>query len=55
MINGVPINYGVNFAYQPWGTVPDIARYAAYQNIANFRDAQGQGYYAVAPPPLTSG
>lgn len=50
MINGVPINYGVNFAYQPWGTVPDIARYAAYQNIANFRDAQGQGYYAVAPP-----
>ena len=50
MTNGIAMNYGVNFAYQPWGTVPDISRYAGYQNIANFRTAEGQGYYAVAPP-----
>ncbi len=50
LINRFFTNYGVNFAFQPWGTVPDITRYAAYQNIANFRTAEGQGYYAVAPP-----
>ncbi|MBI5799228.1 MAG: hypothetical protein HZA92_00670, partial [Verrucomicrobia bacterium] len=49
--SALPNQSGLNFAYQPWGAVPNLARHPAYGGIANFRNAQGQGYYNIAPVP----
>ena len=49
--NGLPLpNYPVNFAFQPWANRPDISRYNGYQNIANFRNTNGQGYLELSAP-----